>query len=472
MYDTPSAPALPAVTSAQVTTQLSTALLVLPEPVPAASGTVAVSPSSSKRGRGRPVELSETHLWLGLLWAVLEGLGGYRALTRFLATLPLGRFAPVSITDSALLQRLQQAGYEPLQALFAHLGVWLQAFLSPPACTLAPFASQIIALDETKLDAVTRRLPWQRQHKVGDPALLAGKLAALFDIRQQRWLRLHYLSESLRNCKQEALALIEDLPWHSLLLFDLGYFSFPWFDYLTERGFYWISRYREKTCYQVLHVYYRHGVILDALVWLGSAHGPRAGRAVRLVRFGDGHELRLYLTNVLNPLELPMGDIARLYARRWDIELAFLTIKELFGLHHWWSSQRPLLLQQIAAVLLVAQVVQALRLHIAAQADCDPFEVSLPLLVKHLPLLLRARLDPVEWVLTYGKTQHFLRPSSRYSVVVPAIPPDQLTPLPPDLLLTRKANYRLYKPRPPRPASNRKKKNASAPTSRSSRKAR
>jgi hypothetical protein len=472
MYDTPSAPALPAVTSAQVTTQLSTALLVLPEPVPAASGTVAVSPSSSKRGRGRPVELSETHLWLGLLWAVLEGLGGYRALTRYLATLPLGRFAPVSITDSALLQRLQQAGYEPLQALFAQLGVWLQAFLSPPACTLAPFASQIIALDETKLDAVTRRLPWQRQHQVGDPALLAGKLAALFDIRQQRWLRLHYLSESLRNCKQEALALIADLPWHSLLLFDLGYFSFPWFDYLTERGYYWISRYREKTCYQVLHVYYRHGVILDALVWLGSAHGPRAGRAVRLVRFGDGHDLRLYLTNVLNPLELPMGDIARLYARRWDIELAFLTIKELFGLHHWWSSQRPLILQQIAAVLLVAQVVQALRLHIAAQADCDPFEVSLPLLVKHLPLLLRARLHPVEWVLTYGKTQHFLRPSSRYRVVVPAIPADQLTPLPPDLILTRKANYRLYKPRPPRPASNRQKKKASASTSRSSRKAR
>lgn len=464
MYDTRSAPALPAVTSAQVTTQLSTALLVLPEPVPAASGTVAVSPSSSKRGRGRPVELSETHLWLGLLWAVLEGLGGYRALTRCLATLPLGRFAPVSITDSALLQRLQQAGYEPLQALFASLGAWVQTFLSPPACTLAPFASHIIALDETKLDAVTRRLPWQRQHKVGDPALLAGKLAALFDIREQRWLRLHYLSESLRNCKQEALALIEALPWHSLLLFDLGYFSFPWFDYLSERGYFWISRYREKTCYQVLHVFYQHGVILDALVWLGSPHGPRTGRPVRLVRFGDGHELRLYLTNALNPLELPMGDIARLYARRWDIELAFLTIKELFGLHHWWSSQRPLILQQIAVVLLLAQVVQALRLHIAAQAGCDPFDVSLPLLVKHLPYLLHARLDPVEWVLTCGQKQHILRPSSRFQVVAPLIPPEQIIPMPPDLLLTRKACYRTYKPRPPRPASNKKKRQNATPS--------
>src|SRR5919108_416770 len=68
-----------------------------------------------------------------------------------------------------------------------------------------------------------------------------------------------------------------DLPWHSLLLFDLGYFSFPCFDSLTERGYWWISRLREKTGYQLLHVHYRHHEILDALVWLGSGHGSRAG---------------------------------------------------------------------------------------------------------------------------------------------------------------------------------------------------
>jgi hypothetical protein len=157
-----------------------------------------------------------------------------------------------------------------------------------------------------------------------------------------------------------------------------------------------------------------------------------------------------------------MGDIARLYARRWDIELAFLTIKDLFGLHHWWSSQRPLILQQIAVVLLLAQLVQALRLHIAEQAGCDPFDVSLPLLVEHLPHLLRARLNPVAWVLTFGKQQHILRPSSRYHVVAPCIPPEQLLPLPADLGLTRKARYVTYKPRPPRPSYNKHKRKSSS----------
>jgi IS4 transposase len=52
------------------------------------------------------------------------------------------------------------------------------------------------------------------------------------------------------------------------------------------------------------------------------------------VRFHDGTQLRSYLTNVLDPRQLCLPDIARLYARRWDIELAFLTLKDLLHLHH------------------------------------------------------------------------------------------------------------------------------------------
>lgn len=158
-----------------------------------------------------------------------------------------------------------------------------------------------------------------------------------------------------------------------------------------------------------------------------------------------------------------MADIARLYARRWDIELAFATMKVLFGLRHWWSSQRVLILQQIALALLLAQVVQALRLHIAEQAGCDPFDVSLPLLVEHLPHLLHAGQHPVQWVLTYGHTQHILRPCSRYPVVAPSIPPEQLTPLPAGLRLTRQARYVTYQPRPHRRSYNKKPPSATAP---------
>ena len=141
MHDSVSAHSLPVVSREHVRAQLNDALAVLPS----TAGELAQAAPECRAGRGRPSALQPTHLWLGVLWAVLEGVHGYRALARFLATHALGRFAPVSLTDSALVQRLQQAGYEPLQTLFGQLGSWLQAWLAPPACALAPFASHILA---------------------------------------------------------------------------------------------------------------------------------------------------------------------------------------------------------------------------------------------------------------------------------------------------------------------------------------
>jgi hypothetical protein len=152
------------------------------------------------------------------------------------------------------------------------------------------------------------------------------------------------------------------------------------------------------------------------------------------------------LTNVLDPTQLSMAQVARLYARRWDIELAFLTLKEHLGLHHWWSSQAVLLQQQCLLVLIVAQLLQALRLQIAVEAGVDPFEVSLPLLIEYVPYFITSRLSPSRWILTYGEQLGFIRPSSRYLPTVPEIPLSALTFPPEPIQLTRPARYLEYVP--------------------------
>ena len=100
---------------------------------------------------------------------------------------------------------------------------------------------------------------------------------------------------------------------------------------------------------------------------------------------------------------MPAAEIARLYARRWDIELAFKLVKRHLGLHLLWSAKPGVVLQQVWAVLTIAQVLQALRLEIAAGAGVDPFEVSLPLLVEYLPLLLARGDDPVAVFVAEGR---------------------------------------------------------------------
>ncbi len=126
----------------------------------------------------------------------------------------------------------------------------------------------------------------------------------------------------------------------ALILADLGYFGFEWFDDLTKGGYHWVSRLREKTSYTVLHRYYDKDGVFDGLIFLGAYRADRAAHAVRLVQFQVGKRRFEYITNVLDPQKLPMHEIARLYMRRWDIELGFKLVKRYLGLHLLWSGSR------------------------------------------------------------------------------------------------------------------------------------
>src|SRR5262249_46968927 len=192
-----------------------------------------------------------------------------------------------------------------------------------------------------------------------------------------------------------AREMVYGLPFWSLVLCDLGYFAFEWFDDLTDRGYYWISRQRAGTSHEVIHAFHEDGETFDGLVWLGAHRADRAAHEVHLVQFRAGDTLSRYITNATDPAALPMRDIARLYARRWDFELAVKAVKRHLGLHLIWSAKPVVVQQQVWAVLIIAQIFQALRLEIAGRAGADPFEVSLPLLVEYAPRLAREGKDPV-----------------------------------------------------------------------------
>jgi hypothetical protein len=260
-------------------------------------------------------------------------------------------------------------------------------------------------------------------------------------VRRQLWRRVEHLPAPRQNEKLAARGMVADLPPGSLVVCDLGYFAFEWFDDLTEAGHWWISRMRAKTSYDLLHVHYQDGDTLDALVRLGRYRPDRATHAVRLVQFRRGATLYRYLTNVHDPTLLPLGEIARLYARRWDIELAFNLVKTELGLHLLWSAKPAVILHQVWAVLTIAQLLQALRLEIAGRARVDPFEVSMHFLIEYLPQFAARGLDPIAAFLDNAHTLGFIRPSRRTQIEAPIIPPEALVPPPADLVRTRSPRH-------------------------------
>jgi hypothetical protein len=413
-------------------------------------------PGPGQRGPGRPRVLPALTLWAGLLVCVLHGFASHLALWRLLTARGLWRLPRVAISDQALYHRLARDGTAPLERLFRQLSAVLAARLAPYAATsLAAFASGVYALDQMTLDRVARLLPALRALPAGAAALLPGVLAGLFDLRHQQWARVQYLADPQQNEKVVAREMVADLPPGSLILADLGYFGFQWFDDLTDALCWWVSRLRGKTSYTLIHTYYHRGETLDALVWLGAHRADRAKHAVRLVQFAHRGVLHRYVTNVLDPATLPMADLARLYARRWDIELAFNLVKTHLGLHLLWGAKPTVVLQQVWAVFTLAQVLQALRLEIAGKAGGDPYDVSLPLLVEYLPFFAARGLDPVQVVVEQGRAPRLIRPSSRTVIVAPDPPPGDLSPRPPGLALERPPRYaqRRCGPRPAAAAS-------------------
>lgn len=438
----PAAPALPAPGLDEIEASLCVALAGL-APAGAAPGA---------RGPGRPPILPALCLWSGLLVCVLRGFGSHLALWRLLTGAGLWGFPRVAISDQALYHRLARDGTAPLERLFGQVSAALAGRLAPYAATgMAAFATGgVYALDQMALDQVARLLPALQAAPAGAAALLPGALAGLFDLRHQQWARVRYLADPQQNEKVAAREMVADLPAGSLLLADLGYFGFAWFDALTDAACWWVSRLRAKTSFTVLHPFYHRGDTLDALVWLGAYRADRAEHAVRLVQFAHRGALHRYVTNVLDPTVLPPAEVARLYARRWDIELAFNLVKTHLGLHLLWGAKPVVVMQQVWAVFTIAQVLQALRLEIAGRAGADPYEVSLPLLVEYLPFFAARGLDPVAVFVEQGRALRFIRPSSRASIVAPTIPPDDLAPRPPGLALQRPPRYAHRKcgPRP------------------------
>lgn len=408
---------------------------------------------------GRPVYLPSVTLWMAVLVAILRGLKSQRAIWRLLASGGWWKQPRYDIEDQAVYKRLEQEGYKPLVQVFERVSQLIVHWLQPALqayhqrhAPLASFAKEVVALDEMHLDQVSRRLPILRHFKKGDVQLLPGKLVALFDVRLQQWRTIEYMANAKENGMKQAYRMLASVKaGTTLVLADLGYFSFRWFDELTDLGYSWISRVKENTSVVVLHTYYQAGDTFDRLVWLG-AWNIKGKYVVRQVQFRQGGELRQYFTNVCNPTLLPLSEIARLYARRWDIELAFLTLKRELGLHLVWSSKSVVVLAQVWACLIIAQVMQALRMEVALHAEVDPFDVSLPLLFEALPQFSSAGYDGIVECVRQGRRLGIIRPSTRLRIQAPEIPPEQLVPLPQGTVLCRQPCYH-YEKSPDKPIS-------------------
>jgi hypothetical protein len=212
----------------------------------------------------------------------------------------------------------------------------------------------VVVLDGSTLDALLRKVGLLRE---GEGPVLAGRIAGLIRAASQLPRQIWYEEDSQAHDQTFWERAVAGLTREALLLFDLGFTNYDWFDRLSLAHFWFITRMKSNAVYQVQQVLHLGAHLRDRVVRLGQ-NATECATLVRLIEVHVGGQWYRYLTNVLDPQRLPAEYVAELYAQRWRIEDAFNLVKRLLGLAYFWvGSINGVQLQVWATWILYAVLI-------------------------------------------------------------------------------------------------------------------
>lgn len=259
-----------------------------------------------------------------------------QALSERFNTLPAILFLNVL---NQLLPLMQQR-WETRERLLTPEIAWAQARFT--ACLI---------VDGSTLDALIRKVGLLRDLE-NHP--LAGKMTALLHLGSQLPDKIWFEAKATRHDQSFWEVILTHLQTGSLLLFDLGYTNFTHFRQLTEQKVTFITRAKRNLKFEVTVVLSNTPVFRDRIVWIGSDDDRQQ---VRLVEVVYGNSWRRFLTNELDPDQLPARYLVALYYRRWTIERAYATIKRLLGLAYFWCGSQNAVELQLWSTWIVYTVL-------------------------------------------------------------------------------------------------------------------
>jgi Transposase DDE domain len=318
----------------------------------------------------------------------------------------------------------RQALSQRLGSLPAHLFIGLfeqvierlavknnSAEIAPMWASVASKFSVVWIADASTLEAVKKHLG-QLQEKTG--AVLAGKMLMVVEAFTHRPVALWYDVDNKRNETKWWPELLERLPTGGLLLIDMGFYGFEWFDTLTEQGKYVLTRQKAKVRYRVVRLLSSGSHYKDEIIQMGLNHTDPCRHPMRLVSVLWGTTWYHYLTNVLDPEQLSAQQVCDLYRRRWKIEDAFLLTKRLLGLSYLWVGGVNGVQMQLYATWIFYAVLNDLCADVAVALQQPLERISVEMVFRSLYFFHRARshnsqLQLIPWLVEHQRSMGLVK---------------------------------------------------------------
>jgi len=118
----------------------------------------------------------------------------------------------------------------------------------------------------------TRADKEENENKQREKIKLGGKIMMVVEAFTQRPVTLWYTENDKSNDKRWWVELAAKLPENGLMIVDMGFFSFAWFDLLTEAKKFFLTRFRAGTSYKTKQVlsqgsHYRDEIIVSVFIY-------------------------------------------------------------------------------------------------------------------------------------------------------------------------------------------------------------
>lgn len=293
---------------------------------------------------------------VSLVWRQISGIS---ELVRLVQTEALLWENPIKVSQQALSQRLSSlpaALFEQVMMQVLPLCHERWQNRERPQVTELEWAQQqysrVVSVDGSTLDALIRKMGLLKDLE-NNP--LAGKMTALLDVVTRLPIHIWYEANPQAHDQSFLPQIQRLLAAGMLLIFDLGYTNFQFFQQLTQQAVTFITRAKKNLNYEVEQVLHRSAALHDRIVWIGTDDTRQRLRLIEVLYKGKWYR---YLTNEFDPLKLPIAYAVALYWQRWRIEDAYNTVKRLLGLAYFWcGSQNAVELQLWTTWMLYAVLV-------------------------------------------------------------------------------------------------------------------
>ncbi|MET0003268.1 MAG: IS4 family transposase [Candidatus Thiodiazotropha sp.] len=250
------------------------------------------------------------------------------------------------VSRSSLSRINNDKPYTLYEALFAKLLARCQG--------LAPrhgfqFKNPLYSLDATTIDLCLSMFPWAE--------FRTTKAAVKLHVGLNHAGHLpEFVTVSEGNKHEVNIGKVLNFPKGSIVAIDKGYNDYGWYNQLTIKGIFFVTRLKSNAAYRVTErrkVSKSKGLSSDQTIeFTGAVTSKKCPVQLRRIGYRDAQTGKCYVF-LTNNFKLSANTITQIYKARWDVELFFKWIKQNLKIKTFIGTSKNAVLTQIWIALCV-----------------------------------------------------------------------------------------------------------------------